>query len=102
MKKYIKTPVIKGKSLCPICQTLNSHLTGKHCGHLFKITVKDIAFYLARDIERDAQDIANVLARIGAQASLEQAERMLNRFDKLSAESPVYRLAKVDFKELGD
>lgn len=57
---------------------------------------------MRKNIKRDAQDIQTVLARIGAQMSLEQAERMLNRFDKLSAESPIDGLAKIEWKELGN
>jgi hypothetical protein len=33
------------KSTCPWCKTISNHITGHSCKHLYKVTVKGIAFY---------------------------------------------------------
>lgn len=32
-------------SVCPVCATVNQHVTGKHCGHVHKVTPKGVVFY---------------------------------------------------------
>jgi hypothetical protein len=44
--KYYRTEIKADRtSVCPVCGKTNKHITGKHCGHVFKVTVKGMVFY---------------------------------------------------------
>jgi hypothetical protein len=46
MSKYIRIPLDDNFStLCPHCKKINNHKTGEVCVHVYKVTVKHIAFY---------------------------------------------------------
>jgi len=65
MVKYIKVKMENRTSRCPICGTINSHLTGNDCGHVYKITDKGIVIYnnnitiVKRDVTGDEQLTTN-------------------------------------------
>lgn len=45
-RRYYRMPIKPdGSTICPVCGAWNRHTTGRHCGHLAKITAKNEAWY---------------------------------------------------------
>lgn len=46
MTKYYRTLLLDDRTtVCPICSCVNRHLTGKDCGHVYKITASGVVWY---------------------------------------------------------